>query len=256
GGSTMINITIWNESGHKGRAYPEGMNAALASIFQDKARFNVDCALLGDEAQGFPGERLEHTDVLFWWGHSKHEKVSDELSERICARVREGMGAVFLHSAHFSKPFRSLMGTTCSLSWREAPGECERIWITNPYHPVARGITNGFRLDREEMYGEYFDIPKPDDVVFTGWFTGGEVFRSGCAFERGKGRIFYFQPGHESFPIYRDENIRSIILNAALWAARADEGLVDFVPDGSCPHVRVSPEPIRAWSLRRIRLKK
>lgn len=252
----MINITIWNESEHKGRAYPEGMNAALASIFEGRADFTATGALLADEAQGFPADRLEQTDVLFWWGHCKHEKVSDELTERICARVREGMGAVFLHSAHFSKPFRALMGTTCSLSWRETFGERERIWTTNPYHPIARGIENGFRLDNEEMYGEYFDIPKPDDVIFTGWFTGGEVFRSGCTFERGKGRIFYFQPGHESFPIYRNANIRSIILNAALWAVRADEGPVDFKPDGGCPHVPVSPEPIRAWSPRQIRLKK
>jgi len=82
----MINITIWNESEHKGRAYPEGMNAALASIFEGGTGFTVTCALLEDESQGFPGDRLARTDVLFWWGHCKHEKVSDEITEQICAR--------------------------------------------------------------------------------------------------------------------------------------------------------------------------
>jgi trehalose utilization protein len=65
------------------------------------------------------------------------------------------------------------------------------------------------------MYGEFFDIPKPDEVIFTGWFSGGEVFRSGCTFSRGYGKIFYFQPGHEEYPIYYMPEIQKIICNAA-----------------------------------------
>ena len=240
----MINITVWNESTHKGKAYPEGMSAAIKAIFDGKKGYSVTCVFLDDPEQGLSDELLRKTDVLFWWGHSKHDDVKDELVDKICKRVEEGMGAVFLHSAHYSKPFRKLMGTHCSLRWREQKNEAERVWTTDPYHPIAKGVEQGFRLDGEEMYGEYFDIPKPDSVVFTGWFSGGEVFRSGCTFTRGAGRIFYFQPGHETFPIYCDKNIRQIIENAALWAAKKDGGQSDFKADGDCIHAKVSPEVI------------
>jgi trehalose utilization protein len=240
----MINITVWNESSHKGEAYPDGMSAAIKETFDGKGEYSVTCALLEDPEQGLPDELLQKTDVLFWWGHSKHKDVKDELVEKICKRVEEGMGAIFLHSAHFSKPFKKLMGTHCSLRWREQEGEAERIWTIDPYHPIAKGIPQGFRIDREEMYGEYFDIPKPDSVVFSGWFSGGNVFRSGCTFTRGAGRIFYFQPGHETFPIFKDENIRKIIENAVLWATKNDSGKTDFKSDAECIHAKVSVETI------------
>ena len=242
----MINITVWNESTHKGKAYPTSMSDAIKEIFDGKGEYSVTCAFLDDPEQGLPDDVLNNTDVLFWWGHSKHEKVEDKLVEKVCKRVEEGMGAIFLHSAHYSKAFRKLMGTHCSLRWREQKNEAERIWTIDPYHPIAKDVAQGFRLDGEEMYGEYFDIPKPDSVVFTGWFSGGEVFRSGCTFTRGAGRIFYFQPGHESFPIYYNENIRKIIENAVLWAAKKDSGESGFKADGDCIHAKVSPETIPA----------
>lgn len=242
----MTNITVWNESTHKGKAYPESMSAAIKEIFDGKGEYSVTCAFLDDPEQGLSDEVLGNTDVILWWGHSKHEKVKDELVEKVCKRVEEGMGAIFLHSSHYSKPFRKLMGTHCSLRWREQEAEAERVWTTDPYHPIAKGIAQGFRLDREEMYGEYFDIPKPDSVVFTGWFSGGEVFRSGCTFTRGAGRIFYFQPGHETFPIFYNENVRKIIENAVAWAAKKDSGETGFKADSDCIHAKVSPETIPA----------
>ena len=243
----MINITIWNESTHKDnnkKAYPDGMSTAIKGTFDGKEEYSVTCALLDDPGQGLPDELLEKTDVLLWWGHARHDEVSDDLADKVCKRVEEGMGLITLHSGHYSKPFRKLMGTSCSLTWREKKGEAERVWTTNPYHPIAQGVQQGFRLDGEEMYGEFFDIPEPDDVIFTGWFSGGEVFRSGCTFTRGQGRIFYFQPGHESFPIYYNPNIRQIIENAVLWVSKNDSGEISFKASPDCPCRGDTLEPI------------
>ena len=161
---------------------------------------------------------LDATDVLTWWGHIAHGQVADAIVDRVQERVLQGMGLIVLHSAHYSKIFKRLLGTTCSLTWREA-GETERLWVCNPGHPIAQGIDRYFELEQEEMYGEPFAIPNPDEVVFISWFQGGEVFRSGCAWHRGRGKVFYFRPGHETFPIYYDENVQKVIANAARWAA-------------------------------------
>jgi trehalose utilization protein len=128
------------------------------------------------------------------------------------------MGLIVLHSGHHSKIFRTLMGTTCNLKWREAD-EHERLWVIETGHPIADGLPEHWEIEREEMYGEQFDIPAPDTLVFISWFPGGEVFRSGCCFYRGRGKIFYFRPGHETYPTYFDANVRRVIANAARWVA-------------------------------------
>ena len=87
-----------------------------------------------------------------------------------------------------------------------------------PNHPIAEGVDESFVLENEEMYGEPFDIAKPDDVVFIGWFKGGEVFRTGCTWTRGNGKVFYFQPGHETNPTFHNKNIQKVIQNAVRWA--------------------------------------
>lgn len=158
----------------------------------------------------------DNTDVLLWWSHVCHDKVSDATAERVKERILKGMGFIPLHSSHMCKPFRLLMGTGCTLKWRE--GDKERLWCCNPGHPIAEGVPESFVLDPEEMYGEHFDIPAPDDVVFISWFKGGEVIRSGCTFTRGYGKIFYFRPGHESYPTFYNENVQKIITNAVRWA--------------------------------------
>lgn len=224
-----IHVTVWNEGRHEKLSeevrgvYPQGIHGAIASIFEDNPDFVVRTATLDDPDHGLPDPILDDTDVLIWWGHFCHDEVPDGLAEKVQQRVLGGMGFLALHSAHLSKPFVRLMGTSCTLRWRE--GDRERVWTVAPRHPIAKGVPPYFELEQEEMYGEYFDIPKPDDLVFSGWFKGGETFRSGCTFTRGHGRIFYFQPGHEQYPIYHNEVVRRILFNAVLWAH----------PDGGYP---------------------
>lgn len=220
--SQPIRVTIWNEyrheknSEHIASIYPHGMHTAIGEGLQPE--FPVQYATLDDWEHGLTEETLNNTDVLIWWGHMAHHEVQDSIVERVYNRVLRGMGLIVLHSGHFSKIFKKLMGTSCDLKWREAD-EKERIWIVNPAHPIAAGIGEYIELDREEMYGEHFDIPQPDELVMVSWFEGGEVFRSGCCYSRGAGNIFYFRPGHESYPTYYNTDVRRVIANAVRWAA-------------------------------------
>lgn len=222
-----LRVTVWNEFIHERvdervRAiYPDGMHAVLAGAIRqqlgDCAR--VRTATLDQPEHGLGEDVLADTDVLTWWGHKAHERVDEAVVDRVQRRVLEGMGLVVLHSGHASKVFRRLMGTGCMLRYRDV-GERERVWVIDPGHPIAAGLSDeSFELPQSEMYGEHFDIPTPDELVFVSWFQGGEVFRSGCAFRRGKGRIFYFSPGHECYPIFHDANVRRVIANAVAWAA-------------------------------------
>lgn len=216
-----INVTVWNEGRHEQLSeevravYPWGIHGAVASIFDGCDTIHVRTATLDDPDCGLPDEVLHATDVLIWWGHFCHDEVPDALAAKVHERVLAGMGFIALHSAHLSKPFVKLMGTSCTLAWRD--DDRERIWTVAPHHPIAKGIPLHFEIEHEEMYGEYFDIPKPDDLIFNGWFKGGETFRSGCTFTRGYGKIFYFQPGHEQYPTFYNEIVRKIIYNAVLW---------------------------------------
>ncbi len=219
-----IRVTIWNEFIHEKinsevtKIYPEGIHQTIASFLGSDPGIEVRTATLDEPDHGLCEDILESTDVLIWWGHKAHDKVSDEIVKKVHARVLEGMGFIGLHSAHYSKIFRSLLGTECSLKWRDK-GERERVWVVEPSHPIAEGLGEFFELPQVEMYGERFDIPTPDKLVFLSWFEGGEVFRSGCCWEKGFGKIFYFRPGHETFPIYHDSNVQKVIANAVRWAA-------------------------------------
>ena len=219
----MIKVTVWNEFQHEKthekvqKIYPEGIHKTIADFLSAEEDIVVRTATLDDPECGLTEEVLNDTDVLIWWGHMAHSKVPDEVAERVQQAVLKGMGAIFLHSAHHSKPFRRLMGTTANLSWRE-DGDLERIWVSKPAHPIAKGIDRYFELEHEETYAEPFDIPEPDVLVFMGWYSGGEVFRSGCCYRRGNGKIFYFQPGHETVPTYHNEKVQLVIKNAVRWA--------------------------------------
>ncbi|WP_248928245.1 ThuA domain-containing protein [Paenibacillus hamazuiensis] len=227
-----VSVTIWNEFIHErtdpqvARIYPHGIHSAIAAGIGPYG-FRIRTATLEQPENGLSPEVLEQTDVLIWWGHLAHEQVSDEVVDRIHARVLQGMGLVVLHSGHRSKIFQKLMGTTCDLKWRTA-GERERLWVVAPSHPIAEGIGEYIELPHEETYGEFFDIPAPEELVFIGWFQGGEVFRSGCAFSRGLGKIFYFQPGHEEYPIYYNRDVLRVIANAVRWAAAPHGALPVF----------------------------
>ncbi len=232
----MIKVTVWNEYFHEkteekvAAVYPNGIHNAIADFLKCDD-ISVRTATLYDEECGLTEEVLKDTDVLIWWGHLKHHEVPDEIVARIRDNVLMGMGFIALHSAHHSKPFKALMGTSCNLTWRE-DGDMERIWTINPAHPIAQGIGRYFELPHVETYGEPFGIPEPDEIVFMGWYEGGEVFRSGVTFHREKGKIFYFQPGHETFPTFFDPNVQTIIRNAVRWAAP-----VYRAPKLDCPQV-------------------
>ncbi|MCX7032140.1 MAG: ThuA domain-containing protein [Spirochaetes bacterium] len=222
-----IRVTVWNEFRHEkesaaiAKIYPDGMHVAIAAGLRKDPQFEVRTATLDEKEHGLTQKVLADTDVLTWWGHMAHGEVKDEIIDRAQQRIIEGMGLIVLHSGHYSKMFKRMMGTSCALRWREA-NEKARLWVVEPGHPIADGLPAYFELPHEEMYGERFDIPNPDAVVFISWFAGGNVFRSGCTFTRGKGRIFYFQPGHETYPNYFDPNVQRVIANAARWAAPGD----------------------------------
>lgn len=224
---SKIRVTVWNEFRHeKDSTHPastiygeHGIHGVIAEGLRETGEFEVGTATLDEPEHGLTDDVLDNTDVLIWWGHMAHHAVSDAIVDKVYARVLDGMGLVVLHSGHFSKIFRKLMGTSCDLKWREAD-DIERVWVVEPGHPIAAGLGEYFELP-EEMYGERFDIPAPDQLVFVSWFTGGEVFRSGCCYHRGSGKVFYFRPGHESYPTYRDANVRKVIANGAKWAAPA-----------------------------------
>lgn len=218
-----IRVTVWNEYRHEKQnervaaIYPEGIHGAIAGYLREQGDLSVGTATLDEPEHGLTEAKLQETDVLVWWGHRAHNEVRDDVVERVQQRVLEGMGLVVLHSGHFAKIFKRLMGTSCDLKWREV-GEKERIWVVEPGHPIAAGLDSSFELAQEEMYGERFDIPAPDELVLVSWFKGGEVFRSGCCFYRGRGKIFYFRPGHETYPTYFDPNVRKVIANGVRWA--------------------------------------
>ncbi len=246
----MLRVTIFNENIHETRQenvrrlYPEGMHGCLkeALLRGNEDKICVRTATLEEPSHGLTKEVLAQTDVLVYWSHWMQEEFSDAVALDIAARVKEGMGLIALHSAHFSKMMKLLLGTSMTLRWQH--GDRERLFVTNPRHPIAKGIPAYFELPIEEMYGEFFDIPTPEDVIFTGWFAGGEVFRSGCTFKVGKGRIFYFQPGHEEYPIYHNAVIQEVIRNGVWWCAKREAEMPQF-SQTDCTPVRVSLEKMR-----------
>jgi len=217
-----IRAVVWGENVHEqtnkivADLYPDGMHGAIAASLRDGG-IEATTATLQEPEHGLTEDRLAQTDVLLWWGHAAHGEVSDVIVDRVADHVHAGMGLILLHSSHFAKIFKRLMGTPCNLTWREA-GERERLWITSRNHPIAAGLPDHFELENEEMYGEPFAVPEPLETVFISWFQGGEVFRSGLTYKRGAGNVFYFRPGHETYPTYYDPNVQTVLRNAVRWA--------------------------------------
>lgn len=235
----MINVTIWNEFTHEKHneavraIYPNGLHATIGEFLGTNEDMKITLAALDDPDQGLPEEVLNNTDVLIWWGHMRHGDVSDELVERIRRRVYiDGMGFIPLHSGHHSKPFKAILGTTGNLSWGAEIKEI--IWNVMPSHPIAAGVPDHFKLESEELYAEPFQIPTPEEIIFLSWYEQGYVFRGGCTWRRGAGKIFYFQPGHESCPSFHNEHVQRIITNAVRWAAPNDFG---YRYGDGCPYV-------------------
>lgn len=243
-----IRVTVWGENFHENserdragmaERYPVGMHGAIAQGLEELLgdRVVVRTATQDQPEHGLSAEVLDATDVLTWWGHARHGEVADPVVERVYQRVLGGMGLLALHSAHFSKIFVKLMGTSCSLAWRNS-GDTELVWTVAPGHPITAGVPQPIVINEQEVYGEYFDIPQPDEQIFLSTFTGGEVFRSGCTWRRGKGRIFYFSPGDQEYPVYHHPAVKQVLANAVGWAAPAPG--VDFV----APAVVNEPAPL------------
>jgi trehalose utilization protein len=231
-----INVTVWNEYLHElkepeiAKVYPTGIHGALAEGLSAHSDFKVRTATLAEPSHGLTDDVLESTDVMLWWGHMGHHLVDDAIVAKVQQQVLSGMGLIVLHSGHYSKIFKRLMGTNCSLLWREA-NEKERLWNLEPSHPIMEGIPAYFELEAEEMYGERFDVPTPDDLLMVSWFQGGEVFRSCATWRRGHGKVVYFRPGHEEYPTYRNENVLRVISNSCRWAARTTRIDTDSAPN-------------------------
>lgn len=239
-----MNIVVWNENRHEklnpkvAAIYPQGIHGAIADFLRE-AGHDVTTATLDEPEHGLTDQVLAEADVMLWWGHLAHDEVEQAIVDKVHERVLAGMGLIVLHSGHFSKIFKQLMGTGCDLKWREV-GERERLWVVDPSHPIVAGLDSYFELEQEEMYGEHFDVPAPEELVLISWFEGGEVFRSGATYRRGKGKIFYFRPGHETYPTYHHKNVQQVIQNAVRWAASPD------APEHQYGHV----EPIEPISKR------
>ncbi|WP_182200636.1 ThuA domain-containing protein [Paraliobacillus salinarum] len=221
-----MRICVWNENRHEQKnqkvreIYPEGIHGTIYKFLIEEGH-EVVTGTLDEENHGLSDDLLNKTDVLIWWGHLAHDEVEDKWVDKIQQRVLEGMGILVLHSAHFSKIFKRLMGTSCDLKWREADDR-ERLWVIDPTHPITSGLGSYIELEKEEMYGEHFDIPTPDELLFVSWFEGGEVFRSGATYKRGRGKVFYFRPGHETYPTYHNKEIQTVIKNAVQWLKVTD----------------------------------
>lgn len=248
--SSPLRVTVWHEYRHDNpeaakpnatcmELYPDGMHAAMKAAIEEHLGSDVvvtTATLDQDEDHGLSDELLANTDVMTWWGHAAHGEVKDEWAQKVAQRVREGMGLVVLHSGHYAKPFKLLMGTNCHLRWREA-AEKERLWNVSPGHPITAGLEKDYiEIEHVEMYGEHFDIPDPDELVFVSWFEGGEVFRSGCVWKRGAGKVFYFRPGHETFPIYYHKDVKRVLANGVRYVAPPFGG-------GSPAKVDIKQEP-------------
>lgn len=220
---SALRVTIWNEYRCERErddvraVYPDGMHKPIADYLRQHG-VTVRVATFDESEHGLSETVLAETDVLIWWGYTVHEEVADKVVDRVHRRVLQGMGLIALHSAHYSKIFRRLMGTSGSLNWRDV-GEKERLWVVAQGHAIVKGLGNYFEIPHSEAYCEPFDIPAPDELVLISWYAGGDVFRSGCCYRRGRGRVFYFSPGDQVYPIYFQAEVLLVIKNAAFWAA-------------------------------------
>ena len=243
-----IRLTVWNEYRHEnenaavGKLYPKGIHNQIAGYMKKQPGLSVRTATLDEPEHGLTEAVLDQTDVLMWWGHKAHKEVEDSIVDRVQARVLNGMGLIVMHSGHFSKVFKRLMGTGCGLLWREA-GERERMWVVNPYHPITEGLGPYIEIPNTEMYGEHFDVPDPDELIFISWFEGGEVFRSGGVWHRGRGKIFYFRPGHETYPIFHNQQVLEVLAAGVRYVCFA--GNTETTPIGICRQVT---EPLEELS--------
>ncbi|MBI1353570.1 MAG: trehalose utilization protein ThuA [Acidobacteria bacterium] len=227
-----VRVLVWSERSEPVEVYPAGINGEVASIFAADRGVEVSVANMLDPEQGLSEAALAQTDVLVWFGHRSHADVLPEVVDRVVRRVTaDGMGFLPLHSAHYSLPFVRLMeleaaeqgvrltGRVGSWGAVRNKGEPERVQILLPAHPIAKGLT-AFTIEGTEEYANPFVAPPAEEKVLAGAWEGGEQDGSdGLAWTVGKGKVFYFRPGHETRPIFRQPEVRAVLRNAVLWLA-------------------------------------
>jgi len=216
-------VVVWSEATAPKDVYPSDINGAIAEGLKDLKGWDVVVAGIDDPGQGLPDDLLNRADVLIWWGHQKHGDVKDELVAKIVKRVKEdGMGFISLHSSHFAKPNKALMGTPCTWGAYVGDSTTLKVTVSDPKHPIAKGVKD-FTIEHSERYSDPYAVPTPESVVFEGVASlkdgGVDPSKQGFTWTIGKGRFFYFQVGHETNPIFYDANVRKIMLNAVKWAA-------------------------------------
>jgi trehalose utilization protein len=211
-------VHVWCEGTAPKAVYPDDVDGALAAELQKRPGLAVSRGRLSDAESGLPDAVLDATDVLIWWGRLRHDDVPEARARAVVDRVKAGqIGFVALHASHASKPFRGLMGTPCEPgAWRD-DGRPEHVAIKAPAHPIARGVTP-FTIPKTASYLEPFAVPEPETVVLVSSWEPGETFRSGLTWTIGRGRVVYFRPGHDAFPVLFHPAVRQVIANAAVWA--------------------------------------
>jgi trehalose utilization protein len=226
-GGGMRTVVVWSEGTAPKNVYPNDINAAIAEgLKKSLTGWDVVVANLSDADQGLPDGLLAKCDVLIWWGHKKHKDVKDELVGKIVKRVKdEGMGFIALHSSHFAKPNKALMGTPCSWGAYKGDSTTCTVKVKDARHPIAEGLPAEFTFKHEERYSDPYAVPPPKSLVFGGFHKvkDGSVDNAamGLAWDIGKAKFFYFQPGHETNPVFLDPNVQKLMANAVKWAAPA-----------------------------------
>jgi trehalose utilization protein len=199
--------------------YPEGINGAIAKYLRTLPNLEVRAASINDPEQGIAKSALDSTDVLIWWAHRTHKEIDDGRALEAVRQIRErGLGFIAIHSAHYAKIFKMILDSACDLGGWRVGGKPESLKCVAPTHPIAQGVGD-FTIPHTEMYNEPFKVPPPEATIFLSTWEGGEEFRSCNTWTAGRGRVVYFRPGHETYPIYFQEKPLRVIANAVLWCA-------------------------------------
>ena len=214
-----IRVRIWCEGTAPKSVYPRDIDGALGDFLGKRKDLVVSRARLDDADVGLSDGALDATDALIWWGRLRHADLPDSRARAIAARVRAGkLGFIALHASCLSKPFVELMGGPCELGGFREDGRPERVEIKDRDHPIARGVAP-FTIPRTSMFAEPFKVPKPDSIVMMSTFDRGETFRSGMTWTVQKGRVAYFRPGHDGFPVFFHPSVRQVIANSVAWSS-------------------------------------
>ena len=270
-----VRVLVWDErQAEQKQAYGERFLGQAIADALEKQGFLVRSTGLDEAARGLDPALLDWAEVLIWWGHVRHSKITPEIGKKIVERIKQGrLSLIALHSAHWATPFveamnaKSRQEATARFAGRDwtleevplraryyLPKQDEpptprteiaeaddgkvriKLYLPNccfpayadrgtpsdfkvlaPEHPITKGLPPRFEIPKTEMYADPFQVPDPDAVLFEERWKEGETFRSGLVWNLGAGKVFYFRPGHETYPIFLQEIPLKILGSAARW---------------------------------------